>query len=277
MDLPLFVRAFSSRLLRMTEPVHHHQQQSRDRGREFAHCQPQTRPAFRPDQKLSHDDINRLEIAAYSGPIHVVTSRPQMLAAVAELRRENLLGFDIETRPSFKKGDFYPPALLQLAGAEAVFIFQLAAIGGLPAELAGLLADPGITKAGVAIDRDIRELRSLTEFQPAGFVDLGALAARRGVKHHGLRGLAAVLLGCRISKGGRLTRWDRPNLPQKALLYAATDAWIGRRIFEALRKLDRPGTAPATATVGDLPRRSIPPRKAGGGTPMSTSRQEASS
>ena len=167
-----------------------------------------------------------------------------MLAAVAELRLETLLGFDIETRPSFNKGEFHPPALIQLAGTKVVFIFQLGAIG-LPAELAGLLADPGITKAGVAIDRDIKELRSLTEFQPAGFVDLGALAVRCGVKHHGLRGLAAVLLGCRISKGKQLTRWDRPNLQERALRYAATDAWIGRRIFEALRKLDRPGTAPA--------------------------------
>ena len=67
------------------------------------------------------------------------------LQPVAALRRENLLGFDIETRPSFKKGESHPPALLQLAGTKAVFIFQLSAIG-LPAELAGLLADPGITK-----------------------------------------------------------------------------------------------------------------------------------
>lgn len=192
-------------------------------------------PAFRLDRKLRSEEINRLDIAVYRGPLHVVASRLQMRAAVTELSRETLLGFDIEKRPSFKKGESHPPALIQLAGAKAVFIFQLRALG-LPVELAGLLANAEIIKAGVAIGRDLQELRDLTEFHPAGFVDLGACAKHCGMKHHGLRGLAAVLLGCRISKGAQLANWDRPELPQRALRYAATDAWIGRRIYEAFRE-----------------------------------------
>lgn len=231
----------------MSRPSHdHHPRHARDGNREHAQPRHQARPVFRHDQKLTPEEINQLEMVSYPGPIHVVASRQQMLAAVAELRHEHLLGFDIETRPSFRKGESYPPAIIQLAGAKSAFIFRLGAIG-LPAELAELLANPGITKAGVAIDRDIRELRTLTEFQPAGFVDLGVLAARCGVKHHGLRGLAAVLLGCRISKSAQLTRWDQPHLPQRSLVYAATDAWIGRRIFEALRKLEKPASASAQA------------------------------
>jgi len=219
----------------MNQPAQRQHASERTRSRGSTQSQSGVRPAFKLDQKLSPDEINRLEMAAYQGPISVVASRAHMLAAVTELSRETLLGFDIETRPSFKKGEFYPPALIQLAGAKVVFIFQLGLIG-LPAELVGLLANPKIIKAGVAIDRDLKELRSLTEFQPAGFVDLGTCASRHGMKHHGLRGLAAVLLGCRISKGAQLTRWDLPNLPERALIYAATDAWIGRRIYEALKE-----------------------------------------
>jgi len=199
---------------------------------------PHTKQRHRPsglDRRLSPEDINRLAIAAYRGAIHVIGTRAQMLAAGKALRRETLLGFDTEKRPSFRKGESHPPALIQLAGRDAVYLFQLHALG-FPRELADLLADPRIVKAGVATGRDIQELRELAEFQPRGFVDLGACAKRSGIQHHGLRGLAALLLGCRISKGAQLTNWEHSDLPERALQYAATDAWISRRIYEALKE-----------------------------------------
>ena len=174
-------------------------------------------------------------MTAYRGVIHVVRTHPQMLVAVRELRHETLLGFDTEQRPSFRKGESHPPALMQLAGRRAVCLFQLHTLG-LPVELRDLLANPGIVKAGVATARDLQELRALTEFQPRGFVDLGVCAKRSGMQHHGLRGLAALLLGCRISKSAQLTNWERPVLPAPALQYAATDAWISLRIYEALKE-----------------------------------------
>src|SRR3989339_27743 len=186
-------------------------------------------------RKLTEDEINRLELGVYQGEINVIHSHEHMLAAVKKLRREKLLGFDTETRPSFKKGVSYPPALIQLAGKDSAYIFQLQSIK-LPRELADILANPKIVKAGVAISRDLKELRTLTDFEPRGFVDLGVEAKNLGMQHHGLRGLAAILLGCRISKSAKLTRWDNPRLPQQALIYAATDAWIGRRIYEAMQK-----------------------------------------
>ena len=42
-----------------------------------------------------------------------------------ELHAEKVLGFDIEIRPTFKVGDHFPPALLQLAGKNKVFLVQL--------------------------------------------------------------------------------------------------------------------------------------------------------
>ena len=204
------------------------------------------RHPVRPDQALSREEINRLPLAAYRGPIHVVRARPQMLAAIRELRREPLLGFDTEKRPSFTKGESHPPALLQLAGRQDVYIFQLHILG-LPSELTDLLANGHIIKAGVAIGRDLQELRQMTEFEPRGVVDIGACAMKSGMKHHGLRGLAAVLLGCRISKGAQLTNWERPDLPGPALQYAATDAWVSRRIYEAMKEHGRLGAPSRTA------------------------------
>ena len=112
------------------------------------------------DQKLTAEEINRLAIMAFRGSIHVVCTRPQMLAAVRELRRETLLGFDTEKRPSFRKGETHPPALIQLAGRDAVYVFQLQALG-FPVELTDILANSGIVKAGVSVARDIQELWEL--------------------------------------------------------------------------------------------------------------------
>lgn len=186
-------------------------------------------------RKLTEEEINSLDLGMYEGPIHLIHSHDYMLAAVKKLKQEKLLGFDTETRPSFKKGISYPPALIQIAGKDSVYIFQLHRLK-LPRELADILANPRIIKAGVAISRDVKELRTLTDFEPRGFIDLGIEAKNLGMQHHGLRGLAAILLGCRISKSAKLTRWDNPKLPQHALIYAATDAWMGRRIYEAMQK-----------------------------------------
>ena len=235
-----------------------HDAQSRERhpprrGYEAHPAHPDVPRAAGLHRKLSPDEINRLELASYRGPVHVVHTPDQVLAAVAALRHETVLGFDTETRPSFKKGESHPPALMQLAGESAVYVFQLHAIG-LPVELAQVLSDPRITKAGVAIARDLRELRTLTEFEPHGFVDVGTCAAKSGVQHHGLRGLAALLLGCRISKSAQLTNWERADLPPPALRYAATDAWISRRIYEALRDLGRIGAGVAPAPAQKAPK-----------------------
>lgn len=181
-------------------------------------------------RRLTRDEINRLPLASYGGSIEFVRSQGGISDAVAALRRETVLGFDTEKRPSFRKGEFHPPALIQLAGEKVVFIFQLKNTG-LPQQLADILADRTIVKAGVAVARDIKELRALTPFEPRGFMDLGDSAKEAGVEHHGLRGLAAVLLNCRISKGAQLTNWASQELSTTALRYAATDAWMGRRIY----------------------------------------------
>lgn len=188
-------------------------------------------------RKLSPEEINQKELITYTGPIHIIRNQEDLAPALALLQKETLLGFDTEKRPSFRKGEFHPPAVLQLAGEHTVFLFHLTFLG-LPPELASILADPHIVKAGVAVDRDVKELRDMSHFHPANFIDLGVCAKNAGLQHHGLRGLASVLLSCRISKKETLTNWSRPQLPSSAWRYAATDAWIGRRIYQAMKELD---------------------------------------
>ena len=171
----------------------------------------------------------------WTGPISVVRNRDELNASIARLAGQSLLGFDTETRPAYNKGENYLPALLQLASEEEVFIFQLRHLG-LARPLRDILADGSIIKAGVSLDYDIRELRKLGYFKDAGFVDLGKLAKRTGIKNHGLRGLAAVFLGFRLSKKVQTSNWSRDVLTRQQIQYAATDAWVGRSLYLALQK-----------------------------------------
>ena len=183
-----------------------------------------------PRISISKEKINTLPIFKYNGKIHLVRNDAQAAAAVKELRRERVLGFDIETRPAFRKGESYPPALLQLAGHSAVYIFQLLALRDLK-WFHEILSNAGIVKAGVSLDHDLKKLRERQAFQSAGFVELSELSDQAGIQNNGLRGLAAILLGVRISKGAQRSNWSRPDLSRDQILYAATDAFISREIY----------------------------------------------
>ncbi len=194
------------------------------------------RPGF--DRRMSKDEINSHPMAHWPGPTSVVRTRDELVTAMAKLDGHNLLGFDTETRPAYTKGESYPPSLLQLATAEEVFIFQFKQLG-LAKPLREILADPTIIKTGVSLDYDIRELKKMSHFKAAGFMDLGDLAKKAGIKNHGLRGLAAVLLGFRISKGAQTSNWAKDVLAPHQIQYAATDAWVGRKLYLALEQFNK--------------------------------------
>jgi ribonuclease D len=192
-------------------------------------------------ERMQKDEINERPIRKYEGKVHLIRSETELSEAVRLLEKESLLGFDTETRPAYRKGESYPPALLQLAGANEVFIFQLK-FTGLPRPIIGILSNPDIVKAGVSLNYDIAELRNVVHFEPAGFVDIGNLAKKHGIQNHGLRGLAAVLLGFRISKSAKTSNWASNELTPSQITYAATDAWVGRELYLEMRKIDHRGT-----------------------------------
>ncbi len=191
------------------------------------------KPGF--DRRMTWEEINKYPIKRYNGAVCVVSSPEDLIPAAQELNRETVLGFDTETRPSFKKGLNYSPALIQLASRETVYLFHLTHLT-FPPMLREILSNPGIIKAGVAVDHDITKLKELGHFRPAGFVDLGDIARNSGIKNHGLRGLAAILLGVRISKQAQVSNWAQKALSPEQVRYAATDAWASREIYLQFKK-----------------------------------------
>jgi len=186
------------------------------------------RPGFA--QRMTKEEINTCPVRRWEGVVRVVRTPGELSVAVRALAEETILGFDTETRPAYHKGESYLPSLLQLAGENEVFLFQLKHLG-LPEPLREILANSKVVKAGVALAYDLQELHKLARFRPAGFVDLGSLAKEAEIKNHGLRGLAAVLLGFRIAKGAQTSNWARDVLDPIQIRYAATDAWVGRELY----------------------------------------------
>jgi len=182
-------------------------------------------------------EINELPMRQYKGRIILCKTKEEAEVAAEKLLKETLLGFDTETRPAFRKGESYDPSLLQLATETEVYLFQLQQCGLTP-NLLKLLSSPNIIKAGVAIDRDVSELQAFAQFQPAGFVELATCAKEARIKNLGLRGLTAILFGFRISKKEQVSNWARKELTQSQQTYAATDAWLGRKIYLSFKDSD---------------------------------------
>lgn len=187
-------------------------------------------------RKLSKESINDLPIRRYEGEVRLVRTEEDLTRAVEVLRQERVLGFDTETKPTFRKGKVNAPALVQLAGEEVVFLVQLTWLP-MSAPLASVLSSPDIIKAGVSIHDDMRELQKLFSFEPAGLVDLGNVARACRLETQGLRNLAANFFDCRISKGPQCSNWGQRELSARQVSYAATDAWIGREVYLRMREL----------------------------------------
>jgi ribonuclease D len=185
---------------------------------------------------ISKEDINLLPIRRYEGPVRLVATREEMEHAAADFAGERVVGFDTETRPSFRVGESHPPALAQVATAHAVYLFQLQRMD-FAGVLQPLLSSHRTVKTGIGLGEDLRHLRKTFAFEPAAIVDLGAVARRQGLEKSGVRPLAALFLGIRIPKGAKTTNWATRQLSPQQVAYAATDAWACREIylkFEAL-------------------------------------------
>ena len=151
----------------------------------------------------------------YEGEVILVRDDIALDADLSELRKERILGFDTETKPSFRKGESNLPALVQLAGKDKVYVIQLKLLEQ-PERLTELFTDETIVKSGVALDQDLNQLQQLFPFEPAGFQELANVARRAGVENFGLRSMAAGFLGCRISKRARVSNWVKEKLDRRS-------------------------------------------------------------
>jgi ribonuclease D len=183
--------------------------------------------------KILKEEINELPIRSFPGTIYMIDDLEGVEKAFEILQNEKILGFDTETKPSFKKGVKHKVALLQLSTEDKAFLFRLNKIG-FNGKLVYLLRSPDILKVGVSIHDDIRNLRKRRDFKPEGFLELQTFVQNYGIQDISLKKLAAIIMGIKVSKRQQVTNWEAEVLSEEQILYAATDAWIGYMLYKEL-------------------------------------------
>src|SRR6266568_2017343 len=189
-----------------------------------------------PARSISREDMAKLPIRRYEGRVRLVETPEDLEEARSDLRQESIAGFDTETLPAFKKAETHLPALVQVATARAVYLFQLRRTEVFPV-LAELLSEPRTIKAGISLKDDLRALKQVFAFEEKNMLDLGQVARRSGFEQTGVRNLAGILLGLRIPKGTKTSNWAARELSPAQIAYAATDAWACRELFLRFQNL----------------------------------------
>lgn len=183
--------------------------------------------------RISNEQTALLPAIEFRGEIRIVEHERDIAAACKYLAEQPLLGFDTETRPSFRAGVTFRVSLLQLSSPEVCYLFRLNRIP-LDKAILQLLENKRILKIGADVAGDLRALRQLRHFRDGGFVDLQHIAPEWGIAEKSLRKISAIVLGQRVSKAQRLSNWEATTLTDKQLIYAATDAWVCTRIYDRL-------------------------------------------
>ena len=207
---------------------------------------------------IDNDSVALLPAARFPGRVVVVDSDDMVDTACDDLQRFERIGFDTETRPSFRAGVSYKVSLLQLSTPDTCYLFRLCKIR-LSNRILKILGSRRILKVGADVSGDIRQLRELRDFHADGFVDLQHEASRWGIEEKSLRKLSAIVLGERVSKAQRLSNWEATTLTDQQRDYAATDAWVSLKLLDELMKVKPTVDAPLTIVGAPQPK-SVKPK-----------------
>jgi len=190
--------------------------------------------------KYDKAQISSLPVAQFPGRIIVILTPGETEKAVRYLLSQPILGFDTETRPSFKRGHQHKVSLLQVSTPDTCFLFRLNHTGLTPA-LINLLEDRTVKKIGLSWHDDVNSLNKIGEFKTGSFIDIQDLVRELGIEDLSLQKLYANLFNQKISKRQQLSNWEADILSDKQKMYAATDAWACIMIYQEIIRLKESG------------------------------------
>lgn len=184
---------------------------------------------------VAKEDVVKYPLIQFSGNIYIVDTLKEVIRCCEIISESDVVGFDTETKPSFKKGIFYDISLIQFSVKNDVFLFRINKTGLHP-KIIDILVSPNITKVGIDLNNDLSALKKIQYFEPLNFIDLNAVALKNGFKSIGAVKLSILLLGHRISKKQRISDWSADKLSDSQIKYAAIDAWICPQILDVFRR-----------------------------------------
>jgi len=150
----------------------------------------------------------------------------------------------IDTEADSLHSYFHKVCLIQLSFGGTHALIDPLAVGrdGL-APVAGLLADPAVTKLFHGADYDLRVLDRDLGARTVNVRDTQIAAQLLGLPQTGLAPLLAAELGVTLDKGGQRADWGQRPLPPELLAYAIADTahleTLEARLARRLAELDR--------------------------------------
>jgi ribonuclease D len=183
--------------------------------------------AMEPFQGLALDSVS------------VISDENDALHARDELLRSGVVGFDTESKPTFRKGQKSTgPHVFQFATLERAFIFRPLHTASVDI-IIDLLTSARLTKVGFDLKGDLSQISQRFGVQPDAVVDLGRSFRLLGYRNTiGATAAVAMLFGRRLNKSKSITtsNWAADHLSERQLLYAANDAYSAIRVFHALEQ-----------------------------------------
>jgi RNA polymerase sigma factor for flagellar operon FliA len=192
------------------------------------------------DVILNRADLAHTELPAYQGiqldQVTLVVSAALAASALTALMAADAIGFDTESKPTFRKGEASTgPHLVQLATDTHAYLFPISRSGDVRA-LQEILESHAVLKVGFGLGNDRSVLKSRLNIAPNRLLDLGEKL--RGPGHRGTVGAkvaVAHFFGQKLQKSKKTgtSNWASPNLSERQLLYAANDAHVALRLYRA--------------------------------------------
>lgn len=182
---------------------------------------------------IKKEQLAELDLVSYSGNITVLDTDSAAIEAFKRLENEPLLGFDTETRPSFKRGQTNKVALLQISTADESFLFRLNKLT-IKQEIIDFMQSTKTIKVGLSIKDDMAAMGKTYDFKPMNFVELQSMVKDYGILDNSLQKIYAIIFGQKISKNQRLSNWEADILSEGQRRYAAIDAWSCVQIYNEL-------------------------------------------
>ncbi len=157
--------------------------------------------------------------------------------ALEEITAESVVGFDTESKPTFRKGEVSSgPHVAQFSTSKRAYVFTLHHAKNREA-VGALMERAELKKVGFGLGDDIKRIRTKLKVEPAAVVDLETLFSQRGYgRGVGVKVAVAIVFKQRFrkSKKASTSNWMNRQLTDQQILYAANDAYAAIEVYRAL-------------------------------------------
>ncbi|MEQ1343189.1 3'-5' exonuclease [Acinetobacter seifertii] len=169
--------------------------------------------------------------------IVVIENTEQCKTIEEELKAAIFLGFDSESKPTFRVGEVSTgPHLIQLAAEHKVYLFHVNS--STLKFLQPILSNPKQLKVGFGLKND-KHIFHKKGIELESCIDLAKGFSHFGfTQQMGVQKAVALLFGQYLSKSKKIgtSNWAQKPLNSQQISYAAADAYAALLVFLELRK-----------------------------------------